>query len=85
MAKSGDSHETIIRIDHDEKKVYVWTCNRRILTRLRKIGATCHDRPGREGFYTLSPRQISLRNERLKSTNSSKKGQFKRCITSRSG
>lgn len=57
----GDARETIIRIDHDEKRAYVWTTNKRILSRLAKVGATKEGTDARQGFYTLLPRQISLR------------------------
>jgi hypothetical protein len=56
-----DSRETIIRIDHDEKKVYVWTANRGWLSKLRRVGAQVNEQVGRAGFYILLPRQVSLR------------------------
>jgi hypothetical protein len=34
-----DAHETTLTIDHDRQVVYVWTDNRRIANKLRKIGA----------------------------------------------
>lgn len=39
-----DTNETIIRLDHDTKTAEVWTPNRGLQARLRRLGATPMDR-----------------------------------------
>ena len=36
---AGDSRETVIRIDHDTKRAQVWTQNRALCNRLKRMGA----------------------------------------------
>src|SRR5438046_203684 len=40
----GDADETVIRLDHDLKVAEVWTANRRIVSLMKRAGATPLDR-----------------------------------------
>lgn len=62
----GDANETIIRLDHDLGVAEVWTMRRSIVSRLKRLGATQHDRVGPGVWLRIPAIAIRFRNPRKK-------------------
>lgn len=69
-----DTRETVIRIDHDEGIVEVWTMMRGLINKLRKLGFEELSAQGRGVWYKGTKRQISFRNKAKKGGSRRTKG-----------
>lgn len=62
-----DYQETIINVIHtpaDERMAHIWTCNRRWITRLKKLGFSPLSAQNGGHWYAIPARAIWLKNPR---------------------
>jgi len=69
-----DYRETTINIVHDTKQAYVWSNNRRIVNKLKRMGAKVEGKPGPGAWFVVGERQISFRKLRFKHGSGATKG-----------
>ena len=66
MAK--DANETVIQIDHQTGQANIWTCNRRILGKLRRMHAPEGAKQAGGSWFVLPEKGISFRKPRKKAS-----------------
>ena len=63
-----DVNETIVNIDHDKKVASIWTCNRRILNKMRRMRAKEGPKQAGGAWFELPEKGISFRKPRKKAS-----------------